>query len=88
MFANPFGVIAVACTVAYAIGVGFLRDRLVRQSSFSWQIGLLVPGRVLRLYENEHGRDMAITLVRRIRFIAFISFAIGMLAVNFGKIHL
>jgi hypothetical protein len=85
-FGNPVCVIAILCIAAHQIGIGYLRDQLTPDLNSSSKLALVVPGRVLALYKQERGNDLAVKALRRIRLVAFVSFSIGMLVANWDRI--
>jgi hypothetical protein len=86
-FGNPLCVIAILCIAAHQIGIGYLRDQLIPHLNSSSRLALLVPGRVLALYKQQHINDLAVKTLRRIRLVAFVSFSIGMLVANLDRIR-
>jgi hypothetical protein len=87
MFENPFVAIAILFIFAHETGVRYMRDQLPSEASLGSRLALLLPGRVLFLYQERHGRDLAVKVLGRIRFAAFVSFSIGMLWVNWQRIY-
>ena len=81
-FGNPFGVITILCISAYQCGIYYLRDRLPRDADFSSRLVLLVPGRVLTAYKEQHGTDLAVKVLRSLALAAFVSFSLAMFLTN------
>lgn len=81
-FGNPLCVIAILCIAAHQMGIGYLRDQLPPDFNPFARLALIVPGRVLALYKQEHGNDLAVKALRRIRLVAFILFSIGVFVAN------
>jgi hypothetical protein len=86
-FGNPFGAIAILGVLAYQLGISYLRDQLPPSVSFSAGVALLIPGRVLAIYKEQHGTDLAVKLLRAFGLAAFVSFSIGLFLANRGRIH-
>jgi hypothetical protein len=84
---NPFVLPSVLLIMAHQAGLGYLRDRLTRQTDLIWRIALLIPGRVSQLYAQQYGADWAARAVRGIRFVALGSGAIGVLLTGWRQIH-
>lgn len=87
VYESPFVIAAVLLILSHQMGVSYMRDRLTMQPSFPARLMLIIPGAVLRLYKEEYGNDSAVKTLGRIRIGAGASFAIGMLIVNWARIH-
>jgi len=86
-FGNLFGATAILCIAVHQAGIGYLRSQLPREVNFSSRLALLIPGKVLALYKKQHGEDLTVRILRGIRLAAFVTFAIGMIVVNWARIH-
>jgi hypothetical protein len=87
VYESPFAIAAVLLILAHQIGVSYMRDRLTLQPSFPARLTLLIPGAVLRLYKEEYGNDSLVRTLRRIGIATVASFAIGVLMVNWTRMH-
>ena len=85
-FENPLCVVAILCIAAHQIGIGYLRDQLIPDLNSSSRLALVVPGRVLALYKQEHGNNLAVKALRRMRLVAFLLFSIGVFVANWDRI--
>lgn len=86
-FGNLLGVAAILCIAVHQAGIGYLRSQLPREVNFSSRLALIIPGKVLALYKKHHGQDLIVRIVRGIRIAAFVTFAIGMIVVNWARIR-
>lgn len=86
-FKSPMCVIAILCIAAHQIGIGYLRDQLTPDLNSSSRLALVVPGRVLALYKQERGNNLAVKALRRIRLVAFVLFSIGIFIANWDRIR-
>jgi hypothetical protein len=86
-FGNPVCAVAILCIAAHQIGIGYLRDQLTPDLNSSARLALVVPGRVLALYKQERGNNLAVKALRRIRVVAFVLFSIGVFVANWERIR-
>jgi hypothetical protein len=81
---NPFFAVAVVLILLHELSIRYLRDQLAPESDYLRRLAMALPGTAIRLYADQYGNDSITRILRRIRFAAVVSGAIGLVLTNWG----
>lgn len=79
IFLNPLGVVGILCIAAYQVLVSYMRSQLHHDGRLPTRLMLCLFGGTTPLYKRQHGSDLMVKLVDRIRVAGFVSLATAML---------